>query len=120
MLCYIVHSPCVKIHGSTHVAINLLQERCTKSLQSLDFHSHTNLPPQYYSTFFTNFKQLTKLNVNSSTVDDVAYRVIGENCNKLIELDAGGTYISNIGVKYLCLDELMPMMPCLPGVELYR
>ena len=53
-------------------------------------------------------------------VDDGAFRVIGENCDKLIELDAGDTYISNVGLTYLSFDELMPVMQCLPGLQIYR
>ena len=111
---------CDQVHGSTHVTTILLQERCSKNLQHLNFAENTHLPPNYYTKFFAQFKNLTKLNVKNSMVDDNAYRAIGENCDKLVQLDGGGTYITNIGIKYLCFDELMPMMPCLPGLQLYR
>ena len=60
------------------------------------------------------------MNVNGSLVDDAGFRAIGENCDKLIELDAGDTYISNVGLTYLSFDELMPVMQCLPGLQIYR
>ena len=53
-------------------------------------------------------------------VDDGAFRAIGANCDKLIELDAGDTYISNVGLTYLSFDEIMPVMQCLPGLQIYR
>ena len=74
----------------------------------------------HFSSFFSHLKNLTRLNVNGSVVDDGCFRVIGENCDKLIELDAGDTYISNVGLTYLSFDEIMPVMQCLPGLQIYR
>ena len=53
-------------------------------------------------------------------VDDAGFQAIGENCDKLVDLNAGGTYITNVGIKHLCIDELMPIMPRLPGLQVYR
>ena len=102
------------------MAITLLTERCAQSLKRLSFTHNTCLPTHYFSSFFGHLKNLTRLNVKGSVVDDAAFRAIGENCDKLIELDAGDTYISNVGISYLCFDELMPVMQCLPGLQIYR
>lgn len=95
----------LKLQGSTHTAMNMLTERCTKSLRSLEFIYNNNMPPQYYNEFFGKFRNLTKLNVYASMVDDLGFKAIGENCTKLIELNAGSTWISNVGIKYLSLDD---------------
>ena len=64
-----------------------------------------DMPPNYYNNFLGKFKLLTRLNVYGSMVDDTAYRAIGETCDKLVELNAGGTWITNMGIKYLSLDD---------------
>ena len=110
----------VKVNGSPFQAITLLTERCAQSLKSLNFTHNTQMATHYFSNFFGHLKNLTRLNVNGSVVDDGCFRVIGENCDKLIELDAGDTYISNVGLTYLSFDELMPVMQCLPGLQIYR
>ena len=102
------------------MAITLLTERCAQRLKCLNFTHNTQIPTHYFSSFFGHLKNLTRLNVNGSVVDDGCFRVIGENCDKLIELDAGDTYISNVGLTYLSFDELMPVMQCLPGLQIYR
>ena len=101
----------IKLHGSTHIAMSLLEERCTQSLKHLDFVYNNNMPPNYYHSFFTKFKNLTKLNVCASMVDDVGFRAIGENCSKLVELNAGSTYITNVGVKSLSVEDAL-----IPGI----
>ena len=101
----------IQLHGSTHTAMNLLQERCNDSLKSLDFVYSNTMPPHYYYSFFAKFKNLTKLNIYASLVDDVGFRSIGESCSKLVELNAGSTYITNVGIKYLSVEEAL--VPCI-------
>ena len=110
----------IKVNGSPFQTITLLTERCAQSLKSLNFTHNTQMATHHFSNFFSHLKNLTRLNVNGSVVDDGCFRVIGENCDKLIELDAGDTYISNVGLTYLSFDELMPVMQCLPGLQIYR
>lgn len=101
----------IQLHGSTHTAMEMLKDRCKKGLKSLELIHNQNVPPHFYYEFFNHFKNLTKLNVYGSMVDDVGFRAIGEQCSKLIELNAGATWISNTGIKYLCLNEdLIPMI----------
>ena len=101
----------LNLRGSTHIAMNMLEERCSDSLRSLDFVYNNNMPPHYYYSFFAKFKHLTKLNVTASLVDDVAFRAIGETCSKLVELNAGSTYITNVGIKYLSVEDAL--VPCI-------
>ena len=91
-------------HGSFHVAMMLLQERCGRSLTSLNLVHSRNIPPNLYIKFFGNFSNMTRLNLYASKVDDLGFRTIGETMDQLVELNAGRTFISNMGVKYLCFD----------------
>ena len=102
----------IKLHGSTHIAMNMLEQRCTESLRNLDFVYNNNMPPHYYYSFFAKFKNLTKLSVTASMVDDVGFRAIGENCAKLVELNAGSTYITNVGIKYLSVEDALVPSIC--------
>ena len=96
--------------------MNLLEERCSKTMKNLEIVYNTNMPPQYYHKFFSKFPNLTRLNVYASMVDDVSFRTIGENCQKLIELNAGATWISNVGIKHICINDII-----IPGeCTLYR
>ncbi len=74
------------------------------------------MPCHFFYEFFGKFKNLTKLNLYCSAVDDVGFRAIGENCSKLVDLNAGGTWISNEGIKYLSIEDAM-----IPGItDQYR
>ena len=93
----------VKLHGSTQTALTLLVERCGQSLKTLELIYNSNLPPMLYIEYLGKFPNLTKLNVYSSLIDDMAFGKIGKYCDQLIELNAGGTWISNIGAKNLSI-----------------
>ena len=93
----------VKLHGSTQTALNLLVERCCKSLKTLELIYNSNLPPMLYIEFLGKFPNLTKLNVYNSLIDDMGFGKIGKYCDQLIELNAGGTWISNIGARNLSI-----------------
>ncbi len=95
--------------------MRMLEARCSSTLKSLDCVYNNNMPPNYYSEFFAKFRNLTKLNVYASMVDDIAFQAIGKNCTKLIELNAGSTWITNIGVKHLCLDDVAVVIPGMPA-----
>ena len=77
--------------------MNLLVERCSKGLKCLELIQNENMPSQYYIDLLGKFHNLTKINVNGSIVDDYGFAEIGKNCNKLIELNAGGTWLTNNG-----------------------
>ena len=64
---------------------------------------NSNMPPQYYIELMGKFPNLTKLNVYGSMVDDTGFAQIGRNCSKLIELNAGGTWLSNTGIRELSI-----------------
>lgn len=63
----------ILIHGSIHVAMDLVSKRC-KDLHTLEMTYSINLPPIYYVEFFKHFNKLTKLNLFASMVDDNAFR----------------------------------------------
>ena len=94
----------ILIHGSIHVAMDLVSKRC-KDLNSLEMTYSINLPPMYYIDFFRHFHKLTKLNLFGSMVDDNAYSTIGQNCPNLVDLNAGKTWITDLGVERISFDE---------------
>ena len=55
------------------------------------------MPLQRYIDFLGKFQNLIKLNVYASSVDDKSFAQIGKNCDKLIELNAGKTWLTNTG-----------------------
>jgi hypothetical protein len=87
--------------------MTMLEDRCAKSLKSLVFSYNTNMSANYYFSFFAKFKNLTQLNVCGSIVDDIGFASIGEHCIKLVELNAGSTYITNNGIKNLCIGNVI-------------
>jgi len=46
-----------------------------------------------------------RLSVFNSLVDDTGFRSIGETMHHLVELNASRTWITNGGIKFLCLDD---------------
>jgi len=94
--------------------MTMLESRCTQSLKCLEFTHNTNLPPQYFSNFLGHFKNLTKLNVCASMVDDCSFIIIGENCSKLVELNAASTWLTNNGLKGMSVDDVI--IPGLPTI----
>ncbi len=81
-----------------------------------------NLPPVYYGEFFSHFQNLESIHLQSSMVDDAAFgyfrlyiflknlnmillenRIIGETCKVLKRLDASRTWMTDEGIKSLCV-----------------
>jgi len=69
----------VLLHGSLHVAMDLLSKRCASGLRSLTMTYSVNVPPMYYASFFSSFDKLVSLNLFASMVDDYAFRYLRKN-----------------------------------------
>ena len=92
-------------HGSMHVAMSMMIERCAAKLKVLELNHSKNVPPGMFFGFFRNFVNLTKLSVSNSVVDDTALESIGRHLPLLVEVNASRTWVTNLGVKNLCLDD---------------
>ena len=63
-----------------------------------------SFPP--YQRHSRQFPLLTVLNLHGSIVDDPAFAVIAERCQRLVELDASSTSITNQGLSQFSLNTL--------------
>ena len=77
--------------------MNFLVQRCSSNLKCLELMHNDQMPLQRYIDFLGKFHNLIKLNVYASSVDDKSFAQIGKNCDKLIELNAGKTWLTNTG-----------------------
>ena len=87
----------IRLRGSTVIAMNFLVQRCSSNLKCLELMHNDQMPLQRYIDFLGKFHNLIKLNVYASSVDDKSFAQIGKNCDKLIELNAGKTWLTNTG-----------------------
>ena len=100
-----VHAYEIHPHGSAFVAMRLLSERCSSTLKNVSIKCNSNLSPNHFANFLKKLTNLTHIDVSGSVVDDIGFEAIGLNGAHLVSLNANNTYITNVGVKRLCLDE---------------